>query len=297
MSHNHNYNSEQWLSLAFWLNLIFSIVELIGGIVTNSSAIIADAFHDFLDAITIGWVVILEKYSHKKRTNHYTYGYRRFSLLSAIVMSVILMVGAVLMIVSAIKSLMDPKVVHSAGMFWLAVLGIVVNVFAFLRIKQGWNHVGHYHGLSNNSKAVMLHLLEDVLGWVAVLVWSALMYFTDWYRIDSVLTIGIACYILTNAAQNLKNTADIFLQSTPENVSVDQLIQQLKVLTLVRDVHDVHVWSLDGSYTIASLHIVVEKNLTKDQRNGIMDIMKNNNIQHPTIQIEYADGSCYGKER
>ena len=142
----------------------------------------------------------------------------------------------------------------------------------------------------------MLHLLEDVLGWVAVLVGSIVMYFTGRYWIDGILTIGIACYILYNATRNLKNTADIFLQSAPEDVSVNHLVENLKNLTLVRDVHDVHVWSLDGSYTIASLHLVVEKNLTKEQRKDIMDIMKDNHIQHPTIQIEYPDGLCHEKD-
>ena len=297
--HNTEQNITKWLSLAFWVNLGFSIIELIGGLITNSTAIIADSFHDFLDAVAIGWAVLLEKYSKKKGTSHYTYGYRRFSLLSAVIMSVILIVGWVLMMISAIKSFFEPKVVNSIGMLFLAILGIAVNGFAFWRIKQWWNwhdhsHAGHSHSHDNNTKAVMLHLLEDVLGWVAVLIWSIVMYFTGRYWIDGVLTIGIACYILYNATRNLLSTASIFLQSAPEDVSIQNLNKDLLALTPIKDVHDIHVWSLDGSYTVGSLHIVVDKNLTKDQRNDILTTMKNNHIDHPTIQIETTDGVCHG---
>lgn len=302
MHHQHTeQNITQWLSLAFWMNLGFSIIELVGGLITNSTAIIADAFHDFLDAVAIGWAVLLEKYSKKKATTHFTYGYRRFSVLSAVIMSVILIVGGVLMIISAIKSFFEPKVVNSVGMLLLAILGIVINGFAFLRIKKWWDwhdhsHAGHSHSHDNNTKAVMLHLLEDVLWWVAVLFGSIVMYVTDRYWIDGVLTILIAGYILYNATKNLISTANIFLQSTPEYVSVDLLSQNIKDLTRVKDVHDIHVWSLDGSYTIGSLHLIVEKNLTKSQRKTIIDMMKQHHIDHPTIQIEFSDGECTGIE-
>ncbi len=296
MWHNHNYNTEsQGITLAFWLNLWFSILEIIGGLLTNSTAIIADAFHDFGDAMAIGLAVILEKISRKKRDNHYTYGYRRFSLLAAIIMSVILLVGAVLMSIEAIQSFSEPKTVNSVGMFGLAIFGIAVNGVAFLRIKY-WNwhsHDGHEH--SNNGRAVMLHLLEDVLGWIAVLVWSALMYFTGRYWIDGVLVLGIAIFIVYNATNNLLDTMKILLQSVPENISVDEIKKKLLALTNIEDVHDIHVWSIDGEYVVASMHIVIKKNLTKEQHKDIINILNHHHIDHPTIQFELfgcEGGAC-----
>ncbi len=287
MWHNHNHHTEsQWITLAFWLNLGFSIVEIVGWLLTNSTAIIADAFHDFGDAMAIGLAVLLEKFSRKKRDNHFTYGYRRFSLLAALIMSVILLVGAVLMSIEAIQSFFEPKTVNSLGMFLLAIFGIVVNGIAFLRIKSaGWHsHDGHEH--SNNGRAVMLHLLEDVLGWVAVLVGSTIMYFTGRYWIDGVLVLGIAVFIVYNATNNLLDTMKILLQSAPENVSVDEIKKELLALTDIEDVHDMHVWSMDGEYTVASMHIVMKKNLTKEQHNDILAVLKKNHIDHPTIQFE-----------
>src|SRR5690606_37745461 len=208
------------LSLAFFLNLFFAIIELIGGILTNSTAIIADAFHDFMDAVAIGMAVYMDRFSRKPKSSSYSYGYRRFSLLSAIIMSVILLVGAVFMVVQAIQSFNTVKEVNSVGMFGLAVLGITINGFAFLKIKKGGKathhhaHSHHLHGTADaNTTAVMLHLLEDVLGWIAVLIGAIIIYFTDWYWIDGLLTIGIALFIGFNAIKNLWNTFKILLQA------------------------------------------------------------------------------------
>ncbi|WP_324760549.1 cation diffusion facilitator family transporter [Sphingobacterium thalpophilum] len=224
-SHKHHHSPRNGTTLAFWLNLIFSIIEIIGGMLTNSTAIISDAFHDFMDALAIGAAVLLEKISGKKRTSTFSYGYRRFSLLSALTMSVFLLVGAVLMIGTAYDSFLSPKVVDSKGMLWLAVLGILINGFAFLRIKKSDGH-GHTH--DHNSRAIMLHLLEDVLGWVAVLIGAVVIYYTGWYWIDGLLALAIAGFIGYNACKNLISTMKIVLQSIPENVNLQQLHFELK---------------------------------------------------------------------
>ncbi|MEH6657061.1 cation diffusion facilitator family transporter [Leeuwenhoekiella marinoflava] len=206
--HNHQHSHRKnGLSLAFWLNLIFAVIEVVGGILTNSTAIIADAFHDFIDAIAIGIAVLFEKISGKKRSSNYSYGYKRFSLLSALGLSLFLLIGAVFMIKSGIESFIQPKEVNSIGMLWLAVLGVSINGFAFLRIKSGNGEHRHHHSQghshNHNNKAIMLHLLEDVLGWVAVLIGAAVIYFTGWNWVDGLLTIGIAAFISYNATKNL----------------------------------------------------------------------------------------------
>ena len=310
MKHNHEHQHEEHhhsdnkngLTLAFWLNLIFAVIEVVGGIVTNSTAIIADAFHDFIDATAIGIAVLFEKISGKKRSSNFSYGYKRFSLLSALGLSLFLLIGAVFMIKSGIESFIQPKEVNSIGMLWLAVLGVIINGFAFHRIKNGngehHHHVhnhSHVHSHNQNSKAIMLHLLEDVLGWVAVLIGAIVIYFTEWNWIDGLLTIAIAAFISYNATKNLIGTLKIMLQAVPENVNIEKLTAELNGIEGVVNIHDFHIWSLDGNYNVASLHAVLE---SKDNRSEnkvyktISELFNKNNIQHPTVQIETNTKDC-----
>lgn len=300
----HNHSNKKGISLAFWLNIIFSIIELVGGILTNSTAIIADAFHDFTDAIAIGVAIVLEKTSGKKRSPGFSYGYKRFSLLSALGMSMFLLTGAVLMCVSAYHSFINPEVVDGQGMLWLALLGIAVNGFAFFRIKQsnGDSHHGHaHHGHSHshdtdfNSKAIMLHLLEDVLGWVAVLIGALIITVTGWYWIDGVLALAIASFVGYNATRNLIATMKVLLQSVPQNIDVEQLSHELAQINGIDNIHDLHVWTMDGNYHIATLHAVVNntgKSREADILSSISALLEQYKIQHPTIQIETAGSNC-----
>ena len=294
--HEHNHTHKKGLSVAFWLNLSFSVIEVAGGIFTNSTAIIADAFHDFMDAVAIGVAVWLEKISGKKRTLKFSYGYKRFSLVAALGMSLFLLAGAVVMSITGIQSFFNPKEVNGVGMLWLAVLGVAINGFAFLRIRNGGGH-SHAHGDSHNhnSKAIMLHLLEDVLGWVAVLIGAAVIYFTGWHWIDGLLAFGIAIFIGYNATRNLMNTMKVLLQSVPENVDIENLSRELQAIDGVENIHDLHVWSLDGSYHIGSLHVVVNttaKHREDDIYASVVQLLKNHHVQHPTVQVETTMGKC-----
>ncbi len=292
MQHTHQHSHKSGISLAFWLNLLFSMVEIIGGILTNSTAIIADAFHDFTDACAIGLAVLFEKLSGKKRTSTFSYGYKRFSLLSALAMSVFLLAGAVMMCISAYQSFINPKTVNSTGMLLLAVLGIIINGFAFLRIKQSneyLHHHGHGHTHNHNSKAIMLHLMEDVLGWVAVLIGAIVIYFTGWFWIDGILALAIALFIGYNASKNLIGTMKVLLQAVPDEVNITELSGELNKINGIENIHDLHVWSIDGTYNIGSVHAVVnpvDKNREVDILSSILQLMEKHKIQHPTIQIE-----------
>lgn len=296
MSHHHHHTHTKGLSVAFWLNLLFSIVEVAGGIFTNSTAIIADAFHDFMDAMAIGAAVWLEKVSAKKRTPKFTYGYKRFSLLAAVGLSVFILVGAILMCIAAVRSFYHPEPVNSSGMLWIAVLGLIVNGVAFLRIKKDdEHHHDHGHSHSHNSRAVMLHLLEDVLGWVAVLIGAVVIYFTNWYWIDGVLTLAIAIFVGYNAIRNLTSTASVLLQSVPETVDVEKLSNELSHIEGIDNIHDLHIWSLDGNFNVATLHAVVHTAEDKQKENiftAIINVLKKHHIQHPTIQLETTMDKC-----
>ena len=302
MGHTHQGHQQsadkKGITLAFWLNLIFAAIEVAGGIVTNSTAIIADAFHDFTDAIAIGIAVWFEKLAGKDRSSNFSYGYKRFSLLSAMGLSLFLLIGAVFMVKSGIDSFIQPKEVNSMGMLCLAVLGVSINGFAFLRIKNGngnHHHHSHGHAHNHNSKAIMLHLLEDVLGWVAVLIGAVVIYFTGWNWIDGLLTLAIAAFISFNAAKNLIGTLKIMLQAVPENVNIDKLSTALSNIQGVSDIHDFHVWSLDGNYNVASLHVVLDRadiHAEKRIHQSILELLDRYHIQHPTVQIERDLKDC-----
>ena len=277
------------MRIALILNISFTIIEFFGGLFTNSIAILSDAVHDLGDSLAIGMALVLEKQSEKGRTDNYTYGKRRFSTLAALITSLILVFGSIFIVYHAIPRFFNPQEVHVTGVLWLAVLGMVFNGAAVLRLKRDSKN-------SLNQKAVMLHLMEDALGWIAVLVGGIIMYFTSWYWIDPLLSLGIATFIMINAIKNIRSSMKIFLQAKPTNIDEQQLTDSLLAIPKVVDVHDMHIWTVDGDYTILTSHIVVEADgeLTTHQniRSQAMEVMKGYGIMHPTLQIETPQEKC-----
>ncbi|MBT3464129.1 cation transporter, partial [archaeon] len=209
--HNHDSDSTTNLKVVFFLNLSFTVVELIGGIFTNSVAIIADSLHDFGDSLSLGLSWFLDNYSKKERSNKFSYGYKRFSLLSALINSTILVIGSIFVLYTSIPRFMNPETSNYKGMLLLAILGIIVNGIAVLRLKKG---------NSINEKVVSWHLLEDVFGWVAVLIISVVNMFVSLPILDPLLAIVFTLIIFSNAIKNLKPIVAIFLQSTPQNIDI-----------------------------------------------------------------------------
>jgi len=291
MAHNHNHNhshdekSNIWL--AFFLNLFFTVIELIGGFFTNSIAIISDAVHDFGDSLSLGLAWYFQKLSKKGSTKQYSYGYKRFSLLGAIINCIVLVVGSIYILSEAIPRLFSPQETNAKGMFLLAVFGIVINGFAVLRTRKG---------KSINERVVSLHLLEDVLGWAAVLVGSAVMYFTGWTIIDPVLSLLIACFVLYNVFKNIKLVLPILLQGTPAEVEQEHIIDRLKAIAYIADIHDLHIWSLDESYNVLTVHIVLDEVLPMENlitlKTQIRSALKEKKIQHATIELEMPNEEC-----
>ncbi len=286
--HHHNHTGSN-IKVAFFLNLSFSIIEIIGGFLTNSVAILSDALHDFGDSISLALAWYFEKVSKKKRDQKYSYGYRRFSLLGALVNSMILLLGSFFIISESIQRLIYPEQPNAKGMLLLAIIGIVINGLAVLRLKKG-------HSL--NERAVRLHLMEDVLGWFAVLIGSIAMIFVNLPILDPVLSLGIACYILFNIYRNLRDTLRVILQRVPEDIDTTNLEEQLKTIKGIESIHDLHLWSMDGMYSILSVHVVIsnyseEKNVIHI-KNQIREKLKAMNIQHSTLEIEYEEerNSC-----
>ncbi|WP_299462910.1 cation diffusion facilitator family transporter [uncultured Microscilla sp.] len=287
--HPHVHPVTSNLKVAFFLNFCFTIIELIGGVLTNSMAIMSDAIHDLGDTIAIGSAWFMERYSEKGCDDRYNYGYKRFSPLSAFITSVILIVGSVFIFIETIPRLIHPEAVNAKGMLLLAILGVTMNGLAVLRLKSGNND-------SINQKAVMLHLMEDALGWVAVLVGSIVMLFADVPIIDPILSLLIAVYILYNAFKNLRAILNVFLQAVPPKFNLETTKEKILKIPHVLDLHDVRVWSMDGSDMIMSLHLVVEENLSSAQYKALKYEVKHTcqhlHIGHVTLEIETPSEGC-----
>lgn len=276
-------NVSKNILIAFILNITFSIIELIGGMLTNSVAIMSDAIHDFGDALSIGISFILEKKSHSKPNDEYTYGYARFSILGALITTIILTIGSVLVIVGAIFRIKNPVIINYDGMIILAILGVIIN-FGASYFTKGGNSI--------NQKAVNLHMLEDVFGWIIVLVGAILMKFTDIRIIDSVMSMGVALFILVNALKNFKEILDLFLVKKPSCLSIEEIKNYLIKIEGVVDVHHIHLWSLDGVNNYATMHVKINKKDESKIKREVRNELFNHDIGHVTIEIEKENECC-----
>ena len=288
--HEHHHSTTGNIKVAFWLNLSFSIVEFIGGFFTNSVAILSDALHDLGDSFSLLLALYFQKVSGKKRDAKYSYGYKRFSLLGAFINSGVLLVGSSFIIYESVKRLIAPQQPDAKGMLLLAIVGIIINGLAALRLQKG---------TSINERVVSLHLLEDLLGWIAVLIGSIIMMFVNVPILDPILSISIAAFILFNIYKNIRSSLKVILQGTPENIDEQAIKTTIEKTEHVLSFHDLHIWTMDGEYTIMTVHVVTDNNIkTLEEINllcsELKEKLKKLNIHHATIEVEYANSMCDG---
>ena len=288
MAHNHNHNqSEENLKLAFFLNLGFAIAEVIGGLYTNSIAILADALHDIGDSVTLALSWRLEKLAKKGEDEKYSYGYKRYSLLSALVGALILVVGSVIVIFEAAKRIRNPQETNAKGMLIFAIFGIVINGYAAFRAGKGKNM---------NSKMVYWHLLEDALGWAAVLVVSLILLFNEIYILDPILSLVVSGFVLFNVGRNMKKTINLFLQGVPDTVQISKIETEILGMEKVKGIHHTHIWSLDGEHHVLTTHIVLCLDSKKEDIRQIKDKIRGltgqYDLAHTTVEFEYLDDDC-----
>jgi cobalt-zinc-cadmium efflux system protein len=285
--HHHHESSSERIGWAFFLNLCFTVIEFIGGILTNSTAILADAVHDLGDSISIGMAWLLDKFSRKDATQTFTYGYQRLSLVGAFINAVVLTAGSIWILFEAIPRLWNPVMPMAEGMALLAVFGVIVNGYAAFKLS---------HGKSLNERVLNWHLLEDVLGWVAVLIVSIILTFVDWPILDPLLSIGFTLFILVNVLRHLGSTVKLFVQASPDPEVYRKIREQLTSLELVDDAHHLHFWSLDGERHVLTAHIVVSKELECSERallkQQISQQLAAFELAHTTIELEYPDEAC-----
>ena len=288
--HNHNSQDEtssRRIGLVFLLNLGFTIIEFIGGLLTNSTAIMADAVHDLGDSLSLGSAWLLSRWGQKTANNEFTYGYRRLTLFGAFLNSIVLIAGSIWVITQAMPRISDPVMPVTEGMLALAILGVTINGFAAYRISKG---------STMNEKVLNWHLLEDVLGWVAVLVVSVILQFVDWPILDPLLSVGFTLFILFNVIRNFWATGKIFLQAVPDKNLHDEIRHKLLHIDGISDIHHQHLWSLDGEQHVLTAHLVIEGSLENGRYNSIKDsvaeTLKPFSLAHTTIEIELKQEYC-----
>lgn len=286
MSHDHHH-SDKNLKTAFFLNLVFTVFEIIGGFYVNSVAILSDAIHDLGDCLSLGTSWYLQVKSRKTATKSFSFGYRRFSLLGALINSIVLVGGSVYVIKEAVGRLIEPEQSNAPGMLVFAIVGILVNGIAAWKMS---------YGKSLNERVVTWHLLEDVLSWSAVLVVAIILLFKDIPYLDPVLSLVITLYILWNVTKRLRETLFIFLQGQPEDIDREALENEILLIENVESIHHTHIWSLDGEHHVFTTHIKIGYiNSLADLleiKNKLKSIMRKYPFEHYTIETEIDEESC-----
>lgn len=274
--------TEKNIFIAFILNLAFSLSEFIGGMFIGSVAIVSDAVHDMGDAASIGISYLLERKSKKQADEKYTYGYARFSVLGSVITNLFLLIGSGVVIYNAVLKIINPAPIDYNGMIIFAIFGFCINLAAAIITRKGD---------SLNQKAVNLHMLEDVLGWAVVLAGAVIMKFTDLYIIDPLMSLCVAVFIVINAVVNLHEVVDIFLEKTPQSIDMAEIKEHICGIDGVLGVHHVHIWSIDGNYNYATMHIVSEGEPQRIKEQ-IREELNEHGISHVTIELESSAEHC-----
>jgi cobalt-zinc-cadmium efflux system protein len=272
--------------VAFILNLAFAIFELIGGIITGSIAVASDALHDIGDAISIGISYFLERKSKKQPDEIYTYGYGRFSVLGGAITTLILLLGSMAVICNAVLRILNPAPVHYDGMIVFAMVGVAVNFCAAWFTREGD---------SINQKAVNLHMLEDVLGWIVVLLGAVVMRFTDLVILDPLMSIGVAVFILMHAIKNLREVLSLFLEKLPRDMDMQKIHGHLMEIDGITDVHHMHIWSMDGNSNYATMHIVTDED-GHHIKEMVREELRHHGIHHATLELEAVGEHCEARD-
>ena len=271
-------SSKTSIWLAFFLNLSFSVVEFIFGGIFNSSAVLADAVHDLGDALAIGLSACLETISNRQEDKRYTLGYKRFSLLGAMLTALILLAGSVMMLLENIPRLLSPQPVNYQGMLWLGVIAILINLLASLIVRKGQ---------TKNEAILTLHFLEDILGWLAVILVAGILYVTDWYFLDPLLSLLFSSFILWKAIPRFWSALKIFLDAVPEGVDIKQVKNNLEQLDHVASVNQLSIWSMDGLEKNAIVHVCLEEIEHMEYcKESIRNLLKDYGFQNVTIEVD-----------
>ncbi len=279
---HHHHDGQKNIRAAFLLNFLFTLIEIAGGIWTNSLAILSDALHDLGDSLSLGVAWFLEKYAKKGPDKRFSFGYARFSLLGALISSIVLISGSLLILIRIIPRILHPEAVNPKGMMVLAVLGVLANGFAVLRLRRG---------SSMNEKIVSWHLLEDLLGWIVVLTVSIVLMFWNVPVLDPLLSLAITIYVVFNVVKNLIEIMKIFLQGVPVDYSAEAIETRIVEQTSAVKAYHTHIWSMDGEHHMLSTHILLKEDAARNEiikaKQTIKEIAQAMQIDHVTVQVDF----------
>ncbi len=283
--HSHSHASRdasvKSLMVVFGTNLLFSIIEFVAGILFNSTAIFSDAVHDLGDAVSTGTALVLEKKSMKHADGTYTFGQRRFSLLGALITGLILIIGSGIALFRAIPRFFAPEPVEATGMLWLAVVAIGLNLVSAVAL------LGRK---SRSERMLQLHMLEDVLGWVAILIISVILQFKPWYFLDPLVSVGISLYILHEAIPQTIGTIRILMESVPEDVDVNEISDKLLQIQGVHGLTHLHLWSMDGQDNNFAVTLFTADPSVQEQdriKTAVRQILVPYHVTCSTIEVNY----------
>lgn len=288
--HNHDHHqdkSSSRIAWAFFLNVGFTIIEFIGGVLTNSTAIMADAVHDLGDSLSIGLAWILAKLGNKPASQNFSYGYKRLSLLGSLINGMVLIAGSTWVLYQSIPRLLNPEMPVTEGMLALSIFGIAVNGFAAFKLSKG---------KTMNEKVLNWHLLEDVLGWVAVFIVSIVLMFVEWPILDPILAIGFTLFILFNVLRNVGSTLKLFLQGVPDKNLAKKIEKKLKSIPEFQSFHHLHLWSIDGEHHVLTVHIELYADISLECQRSLKSQLSHElgefDLSHTTVEFEFHGEPC-----
>ena len=278
-THHHHKKAGENLAFVFFINLAFNIVVIVAALATNSMAILADFIHDASDTISIALAWFLEHVAQRNSTDKYSYGYQRFSILGAVIISIFVIIMAFVILSEAIPRLFAPESVDAGGMLAVAIVGIVFKFVSVYRLHKGETY---------NEKAIFFHQLGDIFEWVAILILSlVLMFWEGAQYLDPFVSIGIALWLIFNLGRNLYKSIEVLLQKTPDYFDVDEFRQSIENIEGVNAIDDFHIWSLDGIDSVMTLKVDVDFGKDVGEiKKEIYAISKKYHVVDITIELE-----------
>ena len=280
------------LFITILLNLVISVAEIIGGIFSNSLALISDALHNFSDGIAVMITYIAVRVSKKESNERKTFGYKRIQILAAFFNSVVLIAICIFLLYEAYERFLNPEPVKSIPMFIVATIGLIANFVGVYLLKG--------HSKSNiNIKAAYLHLIGDTLSSVAVIAGGLLIYFFDIYWIDPLITVIISIYIIKETISVLIETYNILMQATPKGIDLDKIRKKVEEAEEITGIHHVHAWNLSDQEIHFEAHIDLKQDLRLSESELVLRkleklLQKEYGINHVTLQMEY--NFCHNKD-
>jgi cobalt-zinc-cadmium efflux system protein len=296
MGHNHTHHHPETkgknLLISILLNVLITISQAIGGIVSGSLALLSDALHNFSDVISLVVSYVATKIAKKEASTSKTFGYKRAEIIAAFVNSATLIIVAIILIKEAIERFITPQTIDSTIVIWLSFLGILANGFSVLLLKKDAEH-------NMNMRSAYLHLLTDMLASVAVLAGGILMKFYEIYWIDPLLTIIIGLYLIYMGYDLLKSSTKVLMLFTPDTIEVEEIVRAITKIDPIKNVHHVHIWQLNEQEVHLEAHVDFKKDITLTEFDKVLDVIEEEvyhkfGINHINIQPEY--GKCDSKK-